>query len=58
MQVMIKLEKEDIVTSWLGENVVIKPSGGPMIILSQEAARELADDIEVVLVTLNIRKGE
>ncbi len=52
MLVIIKLDKEDIITCHYGNNVAITPEEGPIgaIVFSPEAARELAGDLVAVLV--------
>ena len=51
MQLLIKLELEDIVTRPFGLNVAITPPDKKVdaIILSPEAARELRADLKTVL---------
>jgi len=51
MQIIIKLELEDIITRPFGCNFAITPEGGPIeaIILSLEAAQELVADLQQLL---------
>jgi len=51
MQILIKLELEDITVRPFGNNFAITPEGGPVdvILLSPEAARELVADLQQLL---------
>ena len=51
MQILIKLELEDITVRPFGNNFAITPEGGPIdvILLSPEAAQELVADLQQLL---------
>jgi len=51
MQILVKLELEDIITRPFGCNFAITPEGGPIeaIILSPEATQELMADLQQLL---------
>lgn len=49
MNIILKLEKSDIITRYHFENIAIVPPEGPLVILSREAAEELRNDLTQLL---------
>jgi len=59
MQIITKLELEDIITRPFGNNIAITPPNTNRIfIFSQEAAKELLGDLATVLDILEKEEGE
>ena len=60
MQLLIKLELEDIITRPFGDNLAITPENGPIeaIILSPRAAQELVADLQQLLDKRGGKRGK
>ena len=59
MQIITKLELEDIITRPFGYNIAITPPNtNRVFVFSKEAAKELLSDLPVVLDILEKEEGE